>query len=121
MAACFVFLILWRFVFAQWSVIWTDPMDDSTGGEWTYQQQGDYLFASTRGNCPASPCLRLRSTGSNSPSYVARYTNVASYSQIRIKLDVHAVGLEDGDSCEVWYKFTDAPWYRRAQFFVRLH
>ena len=79
-------------------------MESNNG--WNATNDVDFSYDST--HCTNNLCTRPRA--SNGDSWIDKSTNITSYYSIQLQIDINTYDLENGDFCQVWYKYDNDPW-----------
>eukprot|EP01084_Bolivina_argentea_P275690 470236_1 len=95
----------------QYVNLWTDNMDTNNG--WTGYNNFNLTWNSNK--CIIGQCGYVIADN-NGPSYIEKSTNITLYSSIQFQVDITAYNLKQTDYCQVWYKFDNIAYTKRAEW-----
>eukprot|EP01083_Nonionella_stella_P169308 573831_1 len=89
---------------SQYSVIWSDTMQQNNG--WTTPSPGDVSFAYSSSGCPnpLPRCTKITNEDTGSGS-IEKSFDISEYSDIRMRLHITTRDLETSDRCQIYYAY----------------
>eukprot|EP01084_Bolivina_argentea_P275685 470226_1 len=106
----YLFVSIYAFVDAletQHTKIWTN--NDGWRG------YNNFNFTLNSHKCVTGPCGYM-TADNHGPSYIQKSANIEFYSSIVFQVDITAYNLKQTDYCQVWYKFDNIAYTKRAEW-----
>eukprot|EP01083_Nonionella_stella_P105400 303145_1 len=91
----------------QYTTIWYDDMSSNSAGHWSVRSSSYTVFGASINSCESGTCCYTNG-GDGYDEWTRRYTDISSYSSIRLQLYIATYAMYSGSTCNVYYSYSSS-------------